>query len=762
MNQGTQKPESTDANQTEIAITTESLSQYTKIPHNKLIEWGIKNRKNHIRIPYYNYDGTEARARRRYSLTGDNRFKWEQSNNGFSGILPYGRNRLSIARDKGYIIIVEGESDCWACWLNDVPALGVPGSTTAKCIELVDVNGIENVYVYMENDAAGREFPSKVKKRLVGVGYKGVVKSIRLDNFKDLNDAIKDFPSMFTKRVEGAIEKAEHISIVESIDFSAPVEIDPANRKPVEKIIEPHIKMSEVGNRNNTGYSVACDLRDNGYTELEALSAIEIYQIAVDDSGDPYTMDEAKNNVKSAYQEPAKPLMKKYALTEFGNAERFLDKYKGDIIYHRGLGWLVWNGKRWERTENEIYNMIYNSIKEIETIANSTTDEDERDRLLAHSKRSQSKRMINAVMEIVQNAKGIYQSANIFNQDHNLFNVSNGTIDLTTGELLSHKKENLCSQMSPIVFDPNAQCPIWLSFLDRIMAGDKEIIDFLQVAAGYSLTGKCAEKMLFFLYGADGDNGKSTFIETLMYVFGIDEYATKMSNSLLLSSRYGDSKEQKHEMLELYGKRMAVSSELSEMGNMNETLIKDMTGGDSLVARDLYKSQIVFSPTHTIWMYGNYKPIVRGTDNAIWSRIKTIPFDVKIPEAEQDKDLKTKLREEGSGILNWLLRGCLSWRQSGLVAPESVNIINDEYRREMDVVGQFIDDCCDTGGTVESKSSNLYGVYRGWCQANGIYVKSHTFFGRALQERGYTKLRKKDGKYYKGIRVSVSKFEDEN
>ena len=270
-----------------------------------------------------------------------------------------------------------------------------------------------------------------------------------------------------------------------------------------------------------------------------------------------------------------------------------------------------------------------------------------------------------------------------------LLNCLNGTLDLLTGELLPHQRDNLITKVAPVEYDPVAKCPVWDRFLSRIMGEDEDLIGFLQQMVGYSLTGDVSEQILFIGYG-EGANGKSTFLNTLLGLLG--DYAMKATSDLLMRHQGHPT-----EKADLFGKRFVATIETEDGRRLSEVFVKEATGGDPIRARRLHENFWQFNPTHTLFLATNHRPIIRGTDHAIWRRIRLIPFNVTIPDAKMDKHLIGKLRAEWPGILNWAVRGGLLWQAKGLKTPDRVEAATGIYRREMDVLADFFEDRCELG-----------------------------------------------------------------
>jgi putative DNA primase/helicase len=309
--------------------------------------------------------------------------------------------------------------------------------------------------------------------------------------------------------------------------------------------------------------------------------------------------------------------------------------------------------------------------------------------------------------------------------------VENGTIDLHTGELHPHKREDLITKLAPVEYDAEAVAPNFEAFLEQVLPSE-ELRRFVQRAIGYSLTGDVSEQVLLFMYGA-GANGKSTLINAVLSMLG--DYGMQAAPELLTA------KQGTHptELADLQGARLAASVEVEDGRRLAESLVKQLTGGDRIKARFMRQDFFEFEPTHKVILAANHKPTIRGTDHAIWRRIKLIPFEVTIPKAKQDPRLFAKLRGELPGILAWAVRGCLEWQRDGLGEPEEVRKATEAYRAEMDVLAAYIDERCWLGANAEAQAKPLFDDYRSWCDANGERSESQRRFATRLAERGLEK-----------------------
>ena len=336
-----------------------------------------------------------------------------------------------------------------------------------------------------------------------------------------------------------------------------------------------------------------------------------------------------------------------------------------------------------------------------------------------------------------------------------LLNVQNGTVDLHTGRLRSHERNDLLTTCAPVNYDPDAKCPEWLAFLDRIMAGNYDLIDFIQRVIGYALTGDVSEQKLFFAWGS-GANGKSTLFNTILGMLGND-YATQAAPELLT---VGNDRHPT-ELADLRGKRLVASIEIDDGKRLAEGLVKQLTGGDKVKARYMRQDFFQFDPTHKLFLVANHKPIVRGTDHAIWRRICLIPFDVTIPEAEQDKALPAKLLMELPGILAWAVQGCRAWQATGLNVPDAVKVATETYKNESDIIGSFLDEYTVNVTDALTKAGKLYKAYSAWCEGNGEHALTQTMFGRRMAERGIEKKKERSGMFYRGIGLLDTEHDDE-
>lgn len=349
--------------------------------------------------------------------------------------------------------------------------------------------------------------------------------------------------------------------------------------------------------------------------------------------------------------------------------------------------------------------------------------------VIRHAQYTASARGIRNMLELAKPDLAV--TPDMFDRDPWLLNCPNGTLELQTGSLREHRLEDYITKLCPTEYDANAVCPVWLSFLDTIFAGNTELITYLQRWCGYCLTGDVREQVLPIAWGT-GSNGKTTFINAVMEMMGTD-YAIKLDRKVVIAQeREGHSTER----MDLAGKRLGVVTETDDGQRFAEAIVKDLTGGERIRGRRVKENTWEYAPTHKLLLVTNHKPRVRSSDHAFWRRIKLIHFGVTIADDQQDKTLPAKLKAEHPGILNWAVNGCRAWQRDGLAEPECVRHATDQYRAAEDVIGQYIAERCTTGA-VRAKKADLVKDYQEWCKANGFHAVTSTKLTQALADRGH-------------------------
>jgi putative DNA primase/helicase len=439
--------------------------------------------------------------------------------------------------------------------------------------------------------------------------------------------------------------------------------------------------------------------------------------------------------------------------TDLANAKRLSKRHGADLHFTKECGWMVWDGRRWSSDEKvvqvqgrakETAASIYDEIKEA---AN-------REVIFRHAKHSQSKQAIDAMMWLARSEPRVYRSLLDFDADGWLFNVANGTLNLRTGRLQPHRREDLISRLAPVSFEPGAGCELWDAFLWRVTDRDEELYGYLRRFIGYLLAADVSDQSLHFLYGR-GSNGKSVLIEVLLRLLG--DYAVVVSPDLIMLRKYSHIP---NDVARLRGIRLAVMNETQQGQRFDEAKLKDLTGGDKLDARFLHQEFFDFNPTHRLVIRGNHKPSIVGTDEGIWRRLRLVPFKVAIPPEERDPHLAPKLIAELPGILQWAIAGCLEYQRDGLKPPAIVLDAVRQYREESDVLGRFIAECCEQRKLAQVKSSSLFSAYREFCERAGERWMSDKELPEEMQRRGFSRERKEAGSFYFGIELKVVQVTD--
>ena len=535
-------------------------------------------------------------------------------------------------------------------------------------------------------------------------------------------------------------------------DFTTPYHLDlpSPDQEMADLLLRRAIALAKGDSgRNDVGFWLACQLRDNGFDKKWTQSVMLEYASVVKSYKDhEYEVDEALSSVEQAFsRESREPWRPSFKLTDLGNAERLVFYFGEEIRYcPQWKKWLIWDGTRWKIDEsNAIVQKAKDTVRKIYGEAEQQVDSAKRSELVGHATRSEYANRINAMISLAASDQYLVVTPDELDSDHLLFNVENGTVDLRTGDLLPHNKRDLITKKASVVYDKSAKALQFEQFVSQIMNEDEEMVAFLQKLVGYGMSGLVSEQYLFFEYGS-GANGKSTFDETIVSIF--DEYAQKAPSEMLMSRRPGGVP---NDIARLKGARLVVTSEIEAGRQLSEPVVKDLTGGDTLVARFMHGEFFEFKPTHKLLMYGNSKPMIKGTDNGIWRRILTIPFEVTIPEDKRDPKLKEKLLKEKSGILNWMIQGFLNWNKNGLNPPDKVLLATAKYRNESDSIQSFIEESCTIIPNAKVRASKLLEAYRKWCLENGEEVSTAKQFKHSLQEKGFNPHRKKDGMWWKGI-----------
>lgn len=441
---------------------------------------------------------------------------------------------------------------------------------------------------------------------------------------------------------------------------------------------------------------------------------------------------------------------RRFPRTDAGNGEHFADLYGDRLRYdHNRKRWLLWRQSqhRWEPDPlDEVRQLAkhaararYHSAVDIEDLA-------ERDKEAKFAIASEARARMDAMLVQAASEAPIADSGKTWDEDEWLLGVTNGVINLQTCQLRAGTPEDKITRQIPLHYDPTAQAPRWRQFLDEVFGSDQELVSFIQIAVGYSLTGVTREQCLILCHGT-GSNGKSTLLRTLRMIAG--PYGHNMPFTALepVTRTLND-------LADLQGKRLVTASESNEAVRLNEARVKALTGDENITGRQLYERAVEFRPQAKLWLSTNHKPPVRDDSHGFWRRIRLVPFTQQFdPHAEPH--LEDTLQSEAAGILAWAIDGVRQWLEHGLPTPKAVAEATSTYRKEQDILQNWIDDDCVQAPNVSAGSNDLYQDYVRWSQREGYSEKerlSLTMFGRRMVER-FERKTTRDGKLYLGIAI---------
>jgi len=422
--------------------------------------------------------------------------------------------------------------------------------------------------------------------------------------------------------------------------------------------------------------------------------------------------------------------------TDLGNARRLISRHGKNIRFIPEWNkWIVWNGSRWEIDDDgAAMRLATETVEAMYSEALGLANEQDRTALLKRALRGQAEARLKAMVSLAESEAPVVLPANKLDADPWVLGVQNGVVELKTGKFRPSRREDLITKRANVVFDPNACFPNWLKFLDTVTGGDVSLQSYIQRVVGYTLTGSAREEVMFVLYGT-GNNGKSTFRETVHSFVG--DYALAADAGLLIERKTPGGATP--ELARLKGRRLVSINETSENDHLNEARVKFITSQDKITARNLYQGFFDFDPSHKTFLTTNHKPIIRGTDIGIWRRIHLLPFTVAIPPEKVEKDFRERrLMPELSGILNWALAGLAAYRKQGLHPPEAVLASTENYRQDMDVVGQWIAERCERDPHASVPTSHAYNDYSQWADDEVGWQLKKLTFRRNISDRGFS------------------------
>jgi putative DNA primase/helicase len=455
------------------------------------------------------------------------------------------------------------------------------------------------------------------------------------------------------------------------------------------------------------------------------------------------------------YEPPQRLSGPLHHLTDAGNSLRFTEDHKDELIYVKGPGWHVWDGKRWLMDDDAAYRAAKETARRIRYEAAAIQD-DKADAAFKWAKNSESRGRIEAMIHLASKGEiesmGLVRPVECLDADPHLLNCANGTINLKTGRRHEHRREQYLTHLIGIPYDPKARAPLWEKTLREIFSKDDELIAYVQRALGYSATGEANPEKCFFIAHGSGDNGKSLLLEIVMLVLGDLSHVAAADTFVTANMKHGNIQ---NDLASMRGARLVRVPETGDGERLARQVIKTVTGGDTIKARFLYKEHFAYLPQFKIWIATNHLPAVPHTDKAAWSRIKVIPFLREFTAKEQNKKLRAQLAKELPGVLTWIVRGAYDWYKSGLgELPLAVAEATFDYRASQDTVGRFLLEALvdDEHGVIAKPET--YREYTEWCRSEGVQSIGRTTFYAAMRERGHHETKDGFGNYvFRGLRL---------
>lgn len=441
------------------------------------------------------------------------------------------------------------------------------------------------------------------------------------------------------------------------------------------------------------------------------------------------------------------------ARTDLGNAERLRDRHGALIRYCEDRQeWRSWSSPVWCRNDSgPVYRFAAETARSIVAEARQLSDEQTRSRagslqpsdrmrMLSHAEASESKRAQEAMIGLAAHMRPISCKADVFDRDPWLLNTPTGIVDLRSdGGISFPDPAALLTRVTRASVGETSAAPTWLRFLDEITCGDAELRDYLQRAIGMSLVGIQRDHVFMFLYGS-GRNGKGTFLNALLHAIG--DYGMTLPPDILIEKKF---ESHPTELADLEGCRIAVGSEVPKGKAWDQVRIKALSGGDRIRARRMRQDFVEFSASHTFWISGNDQPRVDSQDNGIWRRMRLVPFRADIPKEAENPDLAVMLEAERDGILAWALDGCRLYLERGLGSCAAVADATEEYKRNEDLVGEFLADCCTLGDGFRADKHAMRDALREWLEERDYRPIRDKSLKMDFARRGITETRSHRG-----------------
>lgn len=416
-----------------------------------------------------------------------------------------------------------------------------------------------------------------------------------------------------------------------------------------------------------------------------------------------------------------------YSWDEAGLSELFAICYKEETCYcPEYKSWYTYFQGKWQKDTGAL--LVSGKIKEftraLTLYANDISDDETRKRYTAFVAKLGDRRIRDRLMKDAETE--MLMNAVKFDSHPNLINCINGTFDVETMEFRDHNWADFLTMQTNVnsgLDYSNFRSKRWETFINEITEGNAEKADYLQRALGYSILGTSKEECMFILYGKTTRNGKSTLLNTIQHLLG--DYASVAPVELICkTTRQKDPNAASPTLAKLKGKRFVTMSENENSGKLDESIIKQYTGGEEITARGLWEQTISFLPQFTMWLSCNDLPAVRDKSLFASDRLKVIEMNRHFGEDEQNKDLKSIFTtpEEMKGIFTWLIAGCMKYKQKGLTMNEEMKGVIKQYAKDNDLILQFLEEKCVRNNSESVLGKTLYDNYKSWCRMNGYFV----------------------------------------
>jgi putative DNA primase/helicase len=451
--------------------------------------------------------------------------------------------------------------------------------------------------------------------------------------------------------------------------------------------------------------------------------------------------EEQAANVVAAHEQKDESYLIRLPLTDLGNAECLAERHGENVRYDNiNKKWLMWDGQRWAMDSRRAVERMMNETMRARRDA---YNKDKNEIGWKFAIRSENAAKIEAGMKRAQALEGIVTVVQEYDTNTMLACAGDTTIDLETVTMRPSNRNDLITMRTGADYYEGATCPTWLQFMEELFPAQPAMQAYVQRAWGYSLTGDIREQCFFMCHGL-GANGKSTFLNVLHALLG--DYAQTADFTLFEA----DTSESRSDLANFRAARVLTVAENDQDKRLAEGRIKRITGGEKITARELYAMPFTYKPKFKLWMAMNHKPVIRGADDGIWRRIQFITFSQSF-KGREDKTLEQRLRGELSGILNWALHGLRDWHAQGLNPPAEVRQATEEYRRESDLIGQWIEACCLLDNKMMMNAADGYESYTKWCEEVGLRAVAKVTWGRQLREKNVQPYLSSGQAKYRGI-----------